>query len=72
MLPPETYAGVFYGPTELIYEEKLKFELGDKNVHFVLKMELFSLITLNLRQKVPFSIQNELFFAKFKFQFFKC
>ena len=20
--PPETYAGVFYGPTELIYEEK--------------------------------------------------
>ena len=23
--PPETYAGVFYGPTELIYEEKLKF-----------------------------------------------
>ena len=30
MLPPETYAGVFYGPTELIYEEKLKFEFGEK------------------------------------------
>ena len=28
--PPEIYAGVFYGPTELIYEEKLKFEFGEK------------------------------------------
>ena len=28
--PPETYAGVFYGPAELIYEKKLKFELGEK------------------------------------------
>ena len=28
--PSETYAGVFYGPTKLIYEDKLKFELGEK------------------------------------------
>ena len=32
MLPPETYAGVFYGPTELIYEEK--FEFGEKSSFF--------------------------------------
>ena len=42
MLPPETYAGVFYGPTELIYEEKLKSEFGEKKVPFVLKTVLFT------------------------------
>ena len=40
--PPETYAGVFYGPTGLIYEETWKFELGGKKVHFVLKTVLFT------------------------------
>ena len=37
MLPPKTYAGIFYGPTKLIDEEKLKFELGEKKFILYLK-----------------------------------